>query len=125
MEEQKKKVAEDRPAYMREYMKKKYHENPTEWRKKKNIFRIRRTHQPTPQEVEMFKDYLMSYCLIKKYKEDIPQEVWNQMVMSLSYTPCLTLNVGERDEDSLSLGVLADNSVGVSDSSTDSDFSSL
>lgn len=112
---QKVKKTEDRPAYMREYMKKKYNENPAFWKHYKNVLRIKKTHQPTDREVELFYDNLMDYCIIKRIKEGTLQEKWEQMVYSLQTTPCRQP----------SLAVLANDSVGVSDCSTDANISSL
>ncbi len=79
-----KKKTEDRTTYMREYMKKKYNENPEFWRSYKNNLRIKKIYNLTPIEVDTFKDNLATYANIKKIREGLTQQEWDKIVESLS-----------------------------------------
>ncbi len=79
-----KKKTEDRPAYMREYMKKKYKENPEFWRHYKNTLRTKKVHNLSNEEVAMFKDNLATYASIKKIREGLTSQEWDKIVGGLS-----------------------------------------
>ena len=81
MEEPKVKKTADMNKYMSEYMKKKYEENPQQYRRYKNSLNIKKKYD-IPEEIsKKYKDNLYAVVSMKEIIDDLPAGFFEQFLM--------------------------------------------
>ena len=81
MEAPKEKKTANMNKYMSEYMKKKYEENPQQYRRYKNSLNIKKKYHIPEEVCKKYKDNLYAVVSMKEIIDDLPDGFFEQFLM--------------------------------------------
>jgi len=81
MDVPKEKKTADINKYMSEYMKKKYEENPQQYRRYKNSLNIKKKYHIPDEVSKKYKDNLYAVVSLKEIIDDLPDGFFEQFLM--------------------------------------------
>lgn len=70
----------DKKAYMREYMRKRYHDNKEQSRAYKNSVKCKNKNNLPPEELKEFGIYLSDIYRLRMIKQKLPTELFEKII---------------------------------------------